>query len=1217
MRYAVLLAVLVMAGLSFPEALDSCSVIDSSGDYQLSGDLSGAPQALSYLGGEACLRIISSDVAIDCAGHSITGSGLPGTYGIATDGSTFRNVTIKNCVVSGYGTAGVLLWGPDHSLSGNTADRNGDGFQLLYARDARVSGNTLSNNSGNGLYASFSDGLVLSGTESYGNSNGFYLYAPQPAHIEGIQSHGNSNLGMFINSGTIDMNGSRFYGDGEDFGETNSALDFSDVIFDGDAGSYTSYSNVSLHEEAGPTEDCRLNWASMTPPAGLASFNGMSLAVSGCTVDSLTFHWSPGMESGYEPSSIGAWEDTGTLSQLNGTLSAGALSLSGVPAGKVGVFARPGGASPQLSSCSVISSPGEYQLAGDLSGAPNQYNHISSGGATWTYKACILVDSDDVSIDCAGHSISGSAYNLSAPDYVLTSAIYSGRDNVTVENCDISGYAYGIDGRNATMAITGASFSHIPVTGISLYYDSNQGTQTGYDNATMRALEFRDLAQATNIMGYYDVELDGSTMANISSSVFNFYQITGRLGIDDVNATGFSSGGPLAADRLSLTNSRFEGGVYGTFGTAYVRYAGLIENDTFSDSSGTALWLSTPFYGGPSSATVVLRGNRFSGNQQSGQFIYASSLDRLEMERNSFSGGGRGAYLTHIGELVADNNTFTGLKAEGIQADHVSGGMISGTSSQEVAGDSIAFIYSKNITVDDAAIAGASHGMGIRMDYCSGVRISGVDIDAAGRTNSPIWVQGSNDTEISMARIYDSPYSISINGAGTRDIYIHGVEISNVSSPGTSALYLPGVSGAVVRDVSIRNPYYGIYLSDNAKDVLIENVSVSDPVYVGAYVSNSRLNLTFDRDMFSGAGLDPVNIQPEGAGISSYNASFQGEGNRLFGNRYDLLLRGSNGPEANVVALEGTIFDNPAGTMENYSNVTLTATVDGKKAGSPPNYAGEAIVVNWSSSAPPVGMASFHNMWVSVQNLPALYYYTYQNASVDSFSMAWREDQEQGYPGPLQMWQESGNWTMLDGTPESRTLSASNVGAGKIGILYPAVPDSDNDGVNDQADKCPGTILPEKSVPSQSLLPNAYAVTGTDGYFMTNAGSAGKPAIVRSAYNLSATYGCTCEQILYCKPGNSEGEYKFGCSQGTMSVWIGQSAWATDCQVNGKVARRGEEKSIFTDTDGSILPDILDGDDDNDGVWDAQDIEADAKPAPNGSTTGKPDWWCAEHRAKC
>ena len=41
--------------------------------------------------------------------------------------------------------------------------------------------------------------------------------------------------------------------------------------------------------------------------------------------------------------------------------------------------------------------------------------------------------------------------------------------------------------------------------------------------------------------------------------------------------------------------------------------------------------------------------------------------------------------------------------------------------------------------------------------------------------------------------------------------------------------------------------------------------------------------------------------------------------------------------------------------------------------------------------------------------------------------------------------------------------------------------------------------------------------------------------------------GCSCTDILTCKPGNNEGELKNGCTKGTIDNWLQQKGWAQNC----------------------------------------------------------------------
>ncbi len=181
--------------------------------------------------------------------------------------------------------------------------------------------------------------------------------------------------------------------------------------------------------------------------------------------------------------------------------------------------------------------------------------------------------------------------------------------------------------------------------------------------------------------------------------------------------------------------------------------------------------------------------------------------------------------------------------------------------------------------------------------------------------------------------------------------------------------------------------------------------------------------------------------------------------------------------------------------------------------------------------------------------------------------------------------------------------------------------DQDLDGLNDcnGEDKCPGTLTPE-GVPTNVLNPNHYAGIFGNLFFQTNIGTKPDPNIVDSEYAITDAYGCSCEQILYCKPGANSGEYKFGCSEGTMNVWTSQIGWAPDCQENGngKVIREGESREYLEDTDGDSWTDPLDADRDNDGIPNSDDSEIEsAAPEPGKQGKGKPDWWCSKHPKKC
>jgi len=93
--------------------------------------------------------------------------------------------------------------------------------------------------------------------------------------------------------------------------------------------------------------------------------------------------------------------------------------------------------------------------------------------------------------------------------------------------------------------------------------------------------------------------------------------------------------------------------------------------------------------------------------------------------------------------------------------------------------------------------------------------------------------------------------------------------------------------------------------------------------------------------------------------------------------------------------------------------------------------------------------------------------------------------------------------------------------------------DADGDGVWDEVDFCPGTVIPE-SVPTDTLKANRFALVDDDGVFDTTALDGMGPM---AAFDVWDTAGCSCEQIIE-ELDLGSGHTKFGCSLGAMEDWL-------------------------------------------------------------------------------
>jgi len=109
--------------------------------------------------------------------------------------------------------------------------------------------------------------------------------------------------------------------------------------------------------------------------------------------------------------------------------------------------------------------------------------------------------------------------------------------------------------------------------------------------------------------------------------------------------------------------------------------------------------------------------------------------------------------------------------------------------------------------------------------------------------------------------------------------------------------------------------------------------------------------------------------------------------------------------------------------------------------------------------------------------------------------------------------------------------------SGSVYVFRLILPDADGDGIDDDVDDCPDTLIPE-SVPRKRLGVNRWALVDEDGTFDTHPAPGGGPGF---AFTIEETAGCSCEQILEATTLGA-GHSQFGCSTGAMLHWIGTVA---------------------------------------------------------------------------
>ena len=100
------------------------------------------------------------------------------------------------------------------------------------------------------------------------------------------------------------------------------------------------------------------------------------------------------------------------------------------------------------------------------------------------------------------------------------------------------------------------------------------------------------------------------------------------------------------------------------------------------------------------------------------------------------------------------------------------------------------------------------------------------------------------------------------------------------------------------------------------------------------------------------------------------------------------------------------------------------------------------------------------------------------------------------------------------------------------GLVLFLTKDKDDDGVNDDADVCPGTVIPEML--DRELGTNRFALTDADFDFDTSDPNGNGPG---RSYSTVDTAGCSCNQVVDAL-GLGNGHKKFGCSIGVLDNWV-------------------------------------------------------------------------------
>ncbi|MCU4801393.1 right-handed parallel beta-helix repeat-containing protein [Halobacteria archaeon HArc-gm2] len=157
--------------------IDSCTVVDEAGQYELAGDVEGDIDGV-------CLRIEASDVVIDGNDSTLVGDGGENNTGIQTydpDGNDVENVTVRNLEVRNWNN-GVEI--------GNFSDD--------VPAQARLENVTITENDGNGAFLVSASGTEFENVSSTRNGAGIRLWETENVTFERIDASANDGYGLHL-----------------------------------------------------------------------------------------------------------------------------------------------------------------------------------------------------------------------------------------------------------------------------------------------------------------------------------------------------------------------------------------------------------------------------------------------------------------------------------------------------------------------------------------------------------------------------------------------------------------------------------------------------------------------------------------------------------------------------------------------------------------------------------------------------------------------------------------------------------------------------------------------------------------------------------------------------------------------------------------------------------------------------------------------------------
>ena len=436
--------------------------------------------------------------------NNITNNNMSGhfgsNYGVYMLSGQFN--LFDNNYASSHSQADIYARDSNNTFSNNYVTDSNRGFWLEVSRNGSFTNNTAEGNAGYGFYIDSSNTNFLSGNIMAGNNVGVHVSRSDATYLSGDHFYDNA----------LDFDASAIFA---------VQLNLSDVIFDSPTGNFQNFTNLTLDDALAGGEEYTINWNAEPAalPGNLTSVNGTYAnitTVSGSvSLDTVQWRYYDSQIGGLNESRFEIWKyNASGWANAHATLDTGAntLTLTGLVPGSTYSLLEDNNIT---TNCPIIAASGEYAMAQNYTGSPN-----AVGGDT----ACVSIDASDVVFDCAGYSITNDGTGGTTSGVTL--GVF--RHNITIENCNVSGYTLGID-LGATLNDTVLnSTAHNNTYGFRIVNVGQAGNNTLIGNTAYNNTQSFALYGASNNtllddtaydsgVGFFSIAGDNNTYGNCTS----------------------------------------------------------------------------------------------------------------------------------------------------------------------------------------------------------------------------------------------------------------------------------------------------------------------------------------------------------------------------------------------------------------------------------------------------------------------------------------------------------------------------------------------------------------------------------------------------------------------------------------------------------------------------------------------------------------------------